>query len=119
MRTLCLFSIGEDYPVKRVKNTKRTVTKSSMENTKKKIQYNTLYHLSHRTLVFGIVALLIFCTVTISAYKIISFQIKPTIETPRSEMKKLPPDVKKALEKPMQASVSATFHVPILLYHYV
>jgi peptidoglycan/xylan/chitin deacetylase (PgdA/CDA1 family) len=41
---------------------------------------------------------------------------KPVIETNRSEVRKFPPDAKKKLE---EASPSAIFRVPILLYHYV
>jgi|SRR5579885_135817 len=41
-------------------------------------------------------------------------------ETEKNSMKKLPPDVKKELLKRTQkASISATLHVPILMYHYV
>jgi len=42
----------------------------------------------------------------------------PEIE--KNEMKKLPPDVKNIVKEQMQtASISATLHVPILMYHYV
>src|SRR6266702_263609 len=40
----------------------------------------------------------------------------PVIETKKSMVKVLPPEVKKQLKT---ASPSATFRVPILLYHYV
>ena len=40
----------------------------------------------------------------------------PVIETKKSMVKELPPEVKKALTI---ATPSATFRVPILLYHYV
>ncbi|HEX8964862.1 MAG TPA: polysaccharide deacetylase family protein [Patescibacteria group bacterium] len=45
--------------------------------------------------------------------------LKATVlETPKNEMKTLPPDIKKQLQtKP--ASISATLRVPILMYHYV
>ncbi|HEV2340115.1 MAG TPA: polysaccharide deacetylase family protein [Patescibacteria group bacterium] len=53
-------------------------------------------------------------------YKIHSSQKKLLPETEKNEMKKIPPDVKKALAKQSQiASISATLHVPILMYHYV
>ena len=41
---------------------------------------------------------------------------KPVIETSKSEVRKLPADVKKSLDK---ATTSASFRVPILMYHYV
>lgn len=51
---------------------------------------------------------------------IIHYQFKPTLELPRTEMKRLPADVKETLEKqPSQATLSASFRVPILMYHYV
>jgi peptidoglycan/xylan/chitin deacetylase (PgdA/CDA1 family) len=55
-----------------------------------------------------------------SFYKFFSFQTKPVDETPRTEMKKLPPDVKKELmRQAVKGTTSATFRVPILMYHYV
>ncbi len=45
----------------------------------------------------------------------ISSQFKPTVETPKSEVTKMPRQIKKA---PV-ASPSATLRVPILMYHYV
>lgn len=51
---------------------------------------------------------------------LIVHQLAPTVETSKTEMHKLPPDVKKELtEQNIVASSSATFRVPILLYHYV
>ena len=45
-----------------------------------------------------------------------SEEIKPVVETPKSEVKKLPEEIKKKLSR---ATSSATFRVPILMYHYV
>src|SRR5581483_7069349 len=42
--------------------------------------------------------------------------ITPVLETNRTMVKKLPSDIKKQI---IAASPSATFRVPILLYHYV
>jgi peptidoglycan/xylan/chitin deacetylase (PgdA/CDA1 family) len=42
--------------------------------------------------------------------------LKPVVESQKTEMKKLPPAMQKKLET---ASPSATFRVPIFLYHYV
>lgn len=50
-------------------------------------------------------------------YRIIASQTKPTIETHRSEMSKIPPDIKKRLSS--QTNVSKNIRVPILMYHYV
>ncbi len=51
---------------------------------------------------------------------IISHQFKPTTESQRSEMKKIPADVRNTMGKNSpEASISATIRVPILLYHYV
>lgn len=47
-----------------------------------------------------------------------SSQKEPMLETPKNEMKVLPPDVKKEMQaKP--ATISATLRVPLLMYHYV
>ena len=49
-----------------------------------------------------------------------TFPIKPVEETPKSMVKKIPPDVKKEYVKQKAiASISAVLRVPILLYHYV
>jgi len=65
-------------------------------------------------------------------YKIVSFQIRPVVETPGTEMKHVPAEVKRALRmttpvtsrlhvatSAATASISAPIRVPILLYHYV
>jgi peptidoglycan/xylan/chitin deacetylase (PgdA/CDA1 family) len=49
--------------------------------------------------------------------KFISSQIKTIVETSRSEVRKIPTSIEKQYQK--EASISATFRVPILLYHYV
>lgn len=46
--------------------------------------------------------------------------ISPVVETRRSEMKRIPADVKKVLEaQSKEATTSVTLRVPILMYHYV
>lgn len=86
-----------------------------------KAQHNKLSHKFHPPLVFVIVALFFFIIGVIIAYKIISFQTKPSIhsETEANNMKHIPKDVKIALTKQQTASISATLHIPILMYHYV
>lgn len=49
-------------------------------------------------------------------HHIIAVQTRPVVESRKSEMKKLPLEIKKKLD---EASASASFRVPILLYHYV
>jgi len=49
--------------------------------------------------------------------KFISSQIRTIVETSKSEVRKIPKSIEKNYQK--QASISATFRVPILLYHYV
>lgn len=57
--------------------------------------------------------------VGISLYKH-AFLTKPAFETPASEMKKIPSDVKKHLvQAEKKPSLFASLRVPILLYHYV
>lgn len=47
-------------------------------------------------------------------------QTQPVLETPKTEMKKVPPEIRKKLDRQTNiASLSATIRVPILLYHYV
>ncbi len=46
-------------------------------------------------------------------------QERQVAETPENEMTKLPPDVKKRLTRIPVTTSSATFRVPILMYHYV
>jgi peptidoglycan/xylan/chitin deacetylase (PgdA/CDA1 family) len=76
-----------------------------------------------RQLVFGIVAglgalvVFIFVFVTVQHYAHADNKtISPVLETNRTMVKKLPDDIKKQIKA---ASPSATFRVPILLYHYV
>lgn len=55
------------------------------------------------------------------AFHKVGFKAKKTLpETPQNSMKKIPPDVKRALTQlPQPSSISATLHIPILMYHYV
>lgn len=56
----------------------------------------------------------------ILSYKFIKSQFKPVIETPKGEVKKLPPDITNELrEENKRATPSARLMVPILMYHYV
>lgn len=67
------------------------------------------------SLLFGVVLLL-----SAIGLLIYAIQTKAVIETPRSEMKKLPTDVKQALQEKKQTTIlAASLRVPILLYHYV
>lgn len=52
--------------------------------------------------------------------KIMSSQTKPVIESPHTEMKRVPRDVKRAIKlQPTPATTSAQLRIPILMYHYV
>ncbi|MDP3988139.1 MAG: polysaccharide deacetylase family protein [Candidatus Levybacteria bacterium] len=64
--------------------------------------------------------ILFFIPIVISAlffgvFLFISSQFKQVVETPKTEVKKLPKEIKKEVF----ASSLATFRVPILLYHYI
>lgn len=87
---------------------------SNRRSSRKKQQKLLIFE---RWVLFGIfLSLLVFIFVT-NVNKVI-FSKKPVLETPKSEEKILPADVKKQLEiKP--ASISATLRIPILMYHYV
>ncbi len=51
-------------------------------------------------------------------FKIVSPRFISAFETPGSEMREIPPDVKKELSK-TTSNNTATFYVPILMYHYI
>jgi peptidoglycan/xylan/chitin deacetylase (PgdA/CDA1 family) len=85
-----------------------------------------------KTFIADIIIVLLFCSICFVVYHIIISQTKPVVEIPQNEMKKIPADIRKAMEKstptpiqsafgkpPAIASISATIRVPILLYHYV
>jgi len=64
--------------------------------------------------------LVLYGIIIIAAYaihfKYFTQQAKPVIDSPKTEMRKLPLDIKKKIQ---YATSSATFRVPILMYHYV
>ena len=90
--------------------------KNSQTNKKVKkqsLKYNK--NLNHR--LFVVVVLFTIFAVGIFVFKFVSFQIKPILETPKTEMVKIPSSIERKLKKENEALV--TFRVPILLYHYV
>ena len=66
----------------------------------------------NRTVILSLIILLIFCIGSFIFYKFVPSQIKSIVETPKTEMKKIPSDVKEKLSL-------TVFRVPILMYHYV
>ncbi len=68
---------------------------------------------------FILVGIAIILLLGIFGFVIYKLQIKPVIESPKGEMKKIPADVKKEMEQPNQATSSAEIRVPILMYHYI
>jgi len=89
-----------------------------MEKRKKKNHLKKEALMSQKSF-FTVVFLLILVLAAIIFSKFIYVQTKPVVESPRTEMKKLPLDVKKALKKTPVASNTATLRVPILMYHYI
>ncbi|MGI8419213.1 MAG: polysaccharide deacetylase family protein [Candidatus Levyibacteriota bacterium] len=79
--------------------------------------------MSHRKRKLIGISVLVICVLFLGIYlfhhtKNSSPKIVP--ETAKNSMKKIPADVKKVLDKQAQtASLSATYHIPILMYHYV
>ncbi len=78
---------------------------SSKKSALKKINLTPL-------LILGILVIL-----AIIFFRIFEENMTPKAETPQNEMKTLPHDIRKELQK--SATPSATFRVPVLLYHYV
>lgn len=78
----------------------------------------------NKLFLFGIsLVLILFIVIEVMAIPFFSKKdetISPVVETKKSEMKKIPADVKKALEEQSkEATISSTFRIPILMYHYV
>ncbi len=87
-----------------------------MKKSKKKTKYYFSF-LSGNRIKIAVITVII---LLLAGLTTVVRQFKPTIETPRSEMKTLPPDIKNEMERqPVPATSSATFRVPILMYHYV
>lgn len=68
----------------------------------------------YRSLLVLLGFVLIFAGV-IGLYHVIKQELRPVIETPRSEVKHIPREVRKNLK----TNFAPTYQVPILLYHYV
>jgi len=73
---------------------------------------------NHLCLFISIAAGITLVIIALIGYKlyIAHNTMKPVVESAKTDMKKLPPEMKKQLSF---ASPSATFRVPILMYHYV
>jgi peptidoglycan/xylan/chitin deacetylase (PgdA/CDA1 family) len=67
----------------------------------------------------GILILIVVALLTFAALIVFAYQFKTAIETPKTEVKKLPADVKKFLKQLPPQKLAATIRVPILFYHYV
>jgi len=86
---------------------------------KKHRRGKSLFSASHFKIVI-VAILLLLCISGFTLYKFVIFQTKTVVETSRNEMRKIPSDVKKELIKEVSnATSSASFRVPILMYHYV
>lgn len=70
------------------------------------------------TLLFLLALIVLTAAATISSYYQ-TIHPKPAVETPKTEMKKIPDDVKKSLADTPTPSLLASIRVPILMYHYV
>ncbi len=82
------------------------------------IQKKKSFTFFEKWIIFGIILAIIFFLISYFSQKDFFSKKEPILETPKTEMRTLPPDVKKELQtKP--ASISATLRVPILMYHYV
>ena len=84
-----------------------------MPKKRSKIKRKKEIHKSNRLFLFLFLAFLLI--VAVSFRKTIQNEIKAIIETPRSETKKIPPEVSRNLDP----RYSPKYKVPILLYHYV
>lgn len=91
-----------------------------MKKINKKVKKGKSSNHSKQTFIFGVIIFIFICIIAVIFYKVFTSQTKPTIESSRTEMKKIPPDVKKELAKQTAKSTSpTTFRVPVLMYHYV
>ncbi len=91
------------------------------KSTKKKIasRFGLFSTFSTHTRVYVVVLIVAFLVSAVGFIRL-SFLLRPTVETPKTDMAKLPADVKKNLRQAKQAiGLPATIRVPILLYHYV
>lgn len=66
---------------------------------------------------FAFLILIVIFIVSALVYKLIMLQIRPVIETPKTEVIKLPPNIETQLRN--EESTSLKFRIPILMYHYV
>lgn len=74
----------------------------------------------HSLVLISCIGLLTLFMIGFSLNKVYSTRAKQLPETEKNVMKKIPTDVKKEIVKQSQsATISATLHVPILMYHYV
>ncbi len=83
--------------------------------SKRKHSSRYLGNLNHK--LFAAVFLVAVFVVAFFLYRFIFFQLRPVLETPKTEMAKIPPTIVNKFKKESQAHV--TFRVPILMYHYV
>jgi peptidoglycan/xylan/chitin deacetylase (PgdA/CDA1 family) len=60
-----------------------------------------------------------FLGLIVVVHKLTTFRARLVVETPLTEMHRIPADVKKQMRKQALASPSASLRVPILTYHYV
>lgn len=98
---------------------KKSTKRRSKYNKKRNQKHKLFLHLKHES--FILIPILIITIVSTAFIFIYHTQasyheIKSISENPKDEMKKIPPSIKKKLQT---ASPSATFRVPILMYHYV
>lgn len=66
-------------------------------------------------LIFFFLFVVSMITLSLSLYDR-ALEKKPVLETEKTEMKRMPPDIKKIIE---QTPITTTLRVPILMYHYV
>ncbi|HVZ67056.1 MAG TPA: polysaccharide deacetylase family protein [Patescibacteria group bacterium] len=66
---------------------------------------------------FGILRFALFLAIGLFIYQYINFQTRPVVETPKSETKRIPEGIKAKYKQ--DATASASFRIPILMYHYV
>lgn len=88
-----------------------------MPKSKKRKQKIKSFGFSLNNFALVLVTILAIFISLFTVYKFIASQFKPVLETATSETKKIPLSVERELKK--QSSVSASFRVPILMYHYV
>lgn len=91
-----------------------------MRKSKQKAKQAITHVISRHFLLYiiGLGMFLIFSSVALYAFS--SIYLKPPTESPHNDMKKIPSDVQKNLQKEQaKTNLLATIHVPILMYHYV